>query len=223
MDLRERNDWSYAKTRLPGFVKVSHYKLYYRPIYKNAHSTMMDIFQAPPIQSHHGPPDVISKHAFTILRHPIDRWMSAMNMLLHSDWRKPKKVPFKADQHMMPQILWFEKMCPENIRFYDMKDGFIHDIIKKEKIFRFNKYKKHHLNEQRQYIGVPLLQMNSDRILEPTRVEKAYNFLQNRKSSWPGKPEWFFLHKTADETMSRLSLEYEEDILFYNSRKFVNR
>lgn len=222
MDLTERNDWSYAKTRLPGFVKVPHYTLYYRPIYKNAHSTMMDIFQAPAIQKHHGRPDVISKYAFTILRHPLDRWMSAMNMLLHSDWRNPKKVPFKADQHMMPQILWFENMCPENMRFYDMKDGFISKIIKKEKIFRFNKYNKHHLNEHRRNIGVPSLQMNSDRILEPTRVEKAYNFLQDRKS-WPGKPEWFFLHKTADETMSRLLLEYEEDILFYNSRKFINR
>jgi len=203
---------------IPGIVGIPHYSaVYYQPIYKNAHSTFMQMFEAPAILPFIGYAKGMSHNTFTILRHPIERWVSAMNMYLSSDWRVPSKIPMKPDAHMMPQILWLETIGHniENLRYYKMKDGFLKLLLKNEGLTRYLIHKNDHKNKGYRRVDIPSLSWNGETI---TTTHTAYKFLK----SMSREPEIHFLYDTIDETMKCLKEIYAEDIKFYESRNFIN-
>ena len=205
---------------IPGTVRVPHYPhVYYQPIYKNAHSTLMDLFSDSGGSGlYHGYPHTLSSQTFVVLRHPIDRWLSACNMILRSDWNNLHTVDFIADEHMRPQIEWLEHFNydKEKLTYFDMKPGLLKSIIKHYGMYRYLEHKSSHLNKMTRRITIPTLQWDNETL---QNVENAYEFLKKHQRT----PEFFFLHKDAQETMEKLMYVYQKDIEFYESRKFVNQ
>ena len=214
------NEWT---NNIPGTVAVPNYAgVYYQPIFKNAHSTLMNIFEAPTILPFFGKAKSISSNTFVVLRHPIDRWVSAMNMHLRSDWRKKDRIPEAPDAHMMPQVIWLEKCgyVLDNLRYYDMNQrGFLKHMFKAEKLYRYIDRKNDHLNKKSKYFGPAIIWDGSIKRDSLRNIAESFLFLKEKDRD----PTVHFLHHTPAETMNNLLDIYERDIEFYESRNFINR
>ena len=147
--------------------------------------------------------------AFMILRSPLDRWMSALNMYLDGGMGYRKTM--KDDPHFKPQTNFLSGYDVDKIRYYDLNKSIFMDVIKGEKLLRYKNNKKPTINMRK----IKMFRFDVE------HNKKAYALLPKRLKGC--KPEDYGLYPTLKETLEYLNEEYKEDILFYNNRKFVNR
>ena len=201
------NQPNLSNRRYPlAIVKSRNKFTYYIFTLKNAHSSMKAFF-ADGIKENVA---YDSNKLFMILRHPLDRWMSALNMYL--DGSPGPMRGMKKDAHFTPQYLTVDGYYDlEKIRYYDYNKNIINDVIKGEHLFRYKKNRK------------PTINSRSNKIFRFDVDHNKLAYKQLPQILKGCKPEDYGLYPTLNETLECLNEEYKEDILFYNSRKFVNR
>lgn len=186
--------------------------VYYLPVLKNSHSSMKAIFG----QNLAKNKSYEEEKMFMILRHPLDRWLSAINMILDG-WKKYNEMDMKSDHHFNPQYLGLDKLFDvDNIRYYDYNRNVVKDIIKGEKLLRYKKAEIPRIHQRQNFY----MRFN----VEQNKI--AYKHLASKRFCGAPvlrPPEDWGLYPTLKETLECLNEEYKEDILFYDSRKFVNR
>lgn len=204
--MQSQNDtWKGQKTRPLAIVKYRNKFTYYIPTLKNSHSSMKAFF-ADGIRENVA---YENDKLFMILRHPLDRWMSALNMYL--DGSPGPMRGMRADAHFTPQYYAIDGYYDlDKIRYYDYNKNILNDVIKGQHLFRYKKNKK------------PTINLRKNKIF---RFDVDHNKLAYKQLPQILKecsPEDYGLYPTLKETLEFLNEEYKEDIAFYNSRKFFN-